>query len=231
MKHRLWTMMALLALGMVAFTMRGAGQVRSLSEHLHSNNSGHAFTPGGRINVDLREVQTEIEGAKGPMALSVLVIFDPKSGAYSWRAHSSNPADPSWRSKQFNEEQAAFLEDGEFTDFVALPTPLRLLVRPYRGHASDLNDAAEKSLKEASKSLDPLGDLQLSQGVHVIPLLAMGRDFTSNPMSVTLFDVTPRVTNVQWDGKHWTVILTARWTEEIILDSDFKVISMQKVGN
>jgi hypothetical protein len=223
--------MAVLALGILAFTMRAAGQVRPLSEHSHTDNAGHALTPGGRVNVDLREVQTEIEGSKGPIALSVLVIFDPKSRAYSWWAHRSNPADPSWRSKQFNEEQAAFLKDGGFADFMALPGPLRLLVRPPRGHASDLEDAAKKSLEEASRSLDPLGDLQASQGVHVVPLLALGRDFTSSPMSVTLFDVMPTVTNVQWDGKHWTVTLKARWTEEIILDSDFKVISMRRVGN
>jgi hypothetical protein len=92
-----------------------------------------------------------------------------------------------------------------------------------------MNDAVTKALKAASESIDPLGDLEKVPGMHVISLLTVGRDFTS--VLPSNLDIDPKVANVQWDGSHWTVSLSARWTEEIILDSDFKVVSMRKVGN
>jgi hypothetical protein len=231
MNYPMWSITVLLALGTVAVTSEVTGQVDQFVEKSHVDSSGSAFTPDGKIKVALREVQIEVRGTKGPITLSVLVMRDPSSGAYSWRVHTAAPMNPSLRLEQFNDSQAAFLKNGEFTDFMALPTPLRLFVHQFSGRALNMNEAVDKSLKEASASLHPFGDVETAQGVHEVSLLAVGRDFTSNPMSVTVFDMMPRVSDVQWDGKHWTVTLKARWTEEIILDSDFKVISMREVGN
>lgn len=229
MNYRIWTIAVLLALGTGAVIPGGTGQVRPLVKKSHLDGTGSVFTSHGKARVDLRAVLTEIEGTKGPIAVSVLVIRDPSSGAYSWRAHSADPMILSFVLQRFNDSQAAFLEHDEFIDFMALPTPLRLFVHRYRGRASSMNEAVDKSLEEAGESLHSLGDLETPQSVHVVSLLDVGRDFTSNPGSVMAYNVMPRVTNVQWDGEHWIVTLKARWTEDIVLDSDYKVISMQKV--
>jgi hypothetical protein len=229
MNFRIWMIKVLLALGTVGVTTEVIGQVHRFVESSHVDGSGSVFTSGGRVKVDLREVRTEMDGAKGPIALSVLVMRDPKSGAYSWQTHTADPANPSLRSQQFNDSQAAFLKHDEFTDFMVLPTPLRLFVHQHNGRAHNMNEAVDRSLKEAGAALQPRGDVETTQGLRAIPLLAVGRDFTSNPMSVTVFDVMPKVTNVQWDGKYWTVTLQARRRAVVTLDGDYTVVSMRKV--
>jgi hypothetical protein len=219
----------LLTLGTAAVTMTTKAQARQLEEKSHIDTFVNAYSPSGKVRVDLREVRTEIMGAKGPIALSVLVMRDPSSGAYSWRAHTADPTDPSWRSQQLNDDQAVFLKDGEFTDFMSLSIPLRLFIHQYHGHATDMNDAVTKALKAASESIDPLGDLEKVPGMHVISLLALGRDFTSAfPSNL---DIDPKVVNAQWDGdkQQWIVTLRARWAEEITLDADYNLVSMRKV--
>jgi hypothetical protein len=94
------------------------------------DSSGNAFTPDGKIKVDLREVQTS-------------------SGAYSWRAHTAAPTNPSLRLQQFNDLQAAFLKNGEFTDFMALPTPLRLFVHQFSGRALNMNEAVQRAMPDS----------------------------------------------------------------------------------
>lgn len=231
MNYRISMITVLLALGTGAITLDGIGQVRQRVEKSHVDGSGTVFTPHGKGRVDLRVVLTEIKGTKGPIAVSVLVIRDPSSGAYSWRAHPADPMTPSFVLQRFNDSQAAFLEHDEFIDFMVLPTPLRLFVHKYRGRAADMNEAVDRSLEDASKSLHTLGDVETPQSVHVVSLLEVGRDFTSNPGSVMVYDMMPRVTDVQWDGEHWTITLKARWTEDIVLDSDYTVISMKKVAS
>jgi hypothetical protein len=222
---------ALLCFGTSAITAKAPAPTRPLTEISHVDSVGSAYTTDGKIKIDLREVRTEIMGVKGPKALSVLVMFEPKSGAYSWRAFDADPTDPSWRSKQLHDEQAVFLKDSELTHFMALSGPPRLFVHRYRGHASNMNDAVVKALKSASESIDPLGDMEKGQGVHVISLLSLGRDFTidSTSLSAAPFSVNPKVTDVQWDGKYWTVTLQARWKAVITLDADYALVSMRKV--
>lgn len=231
MNYRIWTITVLLALGTGAVTLRGTGQVHPLVQKSHLDGTGSVFTSHGKVRVDLRAVLTEIEGTKGPIAVSVLVIRDPNSGAYSWRVHTAEPTDPFWRMKQFNDTQAIFLKNDKFTDFMVLPIPLRLFVHQYSGRTSNMNEAVDKSLRKASESLHPFGDVETMQGIRVVSLSAVGRDFTSKSMSEIGSEVMPKVSNVQWDGKHWTVTLKARWIEKIILDSDFDLISMRKIGS
>ena len=131
---------------------------------------------------------------------------------------------------ELNEEQAAYLQDGKLIHFMALPSPLRLFVNDVSGHASDMNDAAAKALKSASESVDPDGDLDQVPGVHVISLSRVGLDFTTLPMSAAPSGVTPRVVDVQWQGKYWIVAIQARWKEAITLDAGFNLVSMAKMN-
>jgi hypothetical protein len=192
-----------------------------------ADSKGAALTPSGRVDIELREVQTEISRADGPVLLSVLVLFEPKSGSFSWRATPAGDT-PSWRSSQFNDGQAAFLRDGEIVDFSALGGPPRLFIHTYRGHASNMDDAESKALKAASESISPRGDLDSGQNVHVVSLLDLGFDFINPPMSATT-NITPKVADLRWDGKRWLVTLRARWMAEITLDANYNVVSMRKV--
>jgi hypothetical protein len=91
-----------------------------------------------------------------------------------------------------------------------------------------MDDAEAQALTAASEATKHRGWLDPGPNTRVISLLNLGRDFTIPPLSVAT-SITPKVTNVQWDGSHWIVTLQARWTAEITLDANYNVVSMRKV--
>lgn len=220
------------ALCMVSLTLQAAGQDLRLVERSHVDSVGSAYTNDGKIKIDLREVQAEASGPNGQeQPLSLLILFEPTTGAFSWHVSMADTKNPSWRTAEFKEAQGAFLKDGTFVDFKTLPFSTKLLVREYRGHASSMDDAEAKALSAANLSIDlrhPV-DFEAQQQAHVVSLAPLGLAFVSlNPMSAAA-SITPRVIDVQWDGKYWTVTLQARWKEAITLDADYTLVSMRKV--
>lgn len=226
------------ALILIAFVVPASSAHPSASSRLRDesyiDSSGVLACSSGNVAIQLREVQTEIRRASGiNWQLSVLVIFEPESGAFSWRAAPADPKDPSWRISEFKSKQAAYMKDETIVVFGALPFTPTILVHQYHGHASSMEDAEKKALLAASRIVDPERPLNLNaeQDVYTVPLPQLGLEFVSaNPMSAAA-SITPKVIAVKWDGKSWTLELVGRWKEEITLDSDFKVISMRKVGN
>ncbi len=206
-----------------------AGGIHPLVATSRIDSVGSAYTPDGKVKIEIREVHTEAGEAKKPRHLSVLVLFEPESGAFSWRVTDTDATNTSWSTLQFKEDQAAFLKDGEIVDFRDLW--YRLFVRTYRGRASSIDDAEAKALKAAGESIDPLGPLDKSQDVHEISLRALGPDFMSPPMSAVPSNLTAKVTDVQWDcdKQHWIVTLEARWKAEVTLDADYKLVSIKHV--
>jgi len=191
------------------------------------NSAGSALTPQGKVRLELREVRTDAILSDGPAILSVLVLFEPKSGAFSWRLDLADVT-ASWRTLQFTDGQVAFLKDGEIIHFMAMDGPPRLFVLAFRGHASSMDDAEVQALRAAHEATKHRGWLDPGPNTRVISLLNLDRDFTIPPMSVAS-SIAPKVIDVQWDGSHWTVILKARWTEAITLDANYNLVSMRKV--
>jgi hypothetical protein len=190
---------------------------------------GSARTPDGEVKLELREIHTRTTLPDIHADLGVLVLFEPKSGAFSWRIA---PADvnPSWRTLEFIDSQVAFLKDGKIFDFRAIEGGPRLIIHESRGSASSIEDAETQALKAAGDAIEHRGFLDIGQNAHVLSLLNLDRDFTIPPMSVAT-SIMPKVTEVRWDADahHWVVTLEARWTEAITLDADFNVVSMRKV--
>jgi hypothetical protein len=212
----LWPVVYLKASGVPAMTVTS-----------RADSSGTVFTDEGTIEVKLRELHVEGEGARKSRPLSVLIIYEPRSGAYSWQVSDADLEDKSWRIEQFKETQAAYLRDGQFVDFWAVQ--FRLFVREYGRHASGMDDAEAKALQDVNLTVDPLGYLEKAQNVHEVSLANAGFEFINAPMSVS-GGPSPRVTAVQWDGKKWIVTLRGRWTEEISLDANYKLSAMKKLS-
>ncbi len=204
-----------------------ARSLTQLNATARADSDSFAYTPNGRVKIKLREIRMEPAGPNGSRPLSLLVLFEPDSGAFSWRVTQAADTDRSWRIKEFNKEQAAFVKDDEIVDFRALW--YSLYVRVYRGRASSMEDAERKALKAASESLKATENLDKAQDVHVVSLADLSPDFLNPPMSVVPSDVAPKVTNVQWDGQHWIVTLQALSTVEVTLDSNYALVSMDEV--
>jgi len=180
------------------------GGIPQLTAISRVDSVGSAYTPNGKVKIRIREIRTAPEGPNGSRSLSVLVLFEPDSGAFSWRVTEAD-TDPSWRIKEFNNAQAAFVRDNEIVDFRALW--YRLFVRVNSARASCIDDAEGKALKAASESIEASGNLEKDQDVRVVSFAYLSSDFMNPPTSVAPSDLAPKVNNVQWDGKHWIVTL------------------------
>ncbi|HWG20814.1 MAG TPA: hypothetical protein VG225_09805 [Terracidiphilus sp.] len=223
---------ALILAGIVPLTAARDSTSLRLQDKSHTDSTTEIASTSGSVTVNLREVQTEIPRSAGAdLQLSVLVIFEPSSGAFSWRATPADPDDPSWRISEFKNRQAAYLKNGTIVDIRAMPNSAILLVHEYRDHASSLDDAEEKALAAASRSVDPEHPLKLDAQQHVqtVPLPQLGVGFVSTDAMSAVATITPKVTDVMWDGKHWSIDLLGRWKERIVLDSSYAVISMRKI--
>jgi hypothetical protein len=209
--------------------MVAAGSTPHLTASSRFDSEDTAYTPDGTVKIELREVQTVATGTEEPEHLSVFVLFEPTSKAFTWRLQAS---DETGRSKisRFKNEHAAFLKDGEIVEYWTLM--FRIYIRDYRGHASSMDDAETKALEAASRSIASKENL-LGNGrdMRVVALTGIDSDFLCPPMSEAPSVVAPNVTDVRWDGdkQHWIVTLQARWIEEITLDADYNLVSMKKV--
>jgi hypothetical protein len=219
--------------GALLLPTAAAGAIPQLTARSRVDSVGTAFTSSGNVKIELREVRTEAMGLKKPRPLSVLVIFEPESGVFSWRVTDADLTNPSWRIAQFKDGQAAFFKDGEIIDFRSIWSPPVIYIHAYRSHASNMDDAETQALKAASaSSIEPTkGNLEEGQGARVVSLVGLNSDFIYPPGNAFPAVLAPKVTNVRWDGdgQHWIVTLQARWTAEITLDVDYNVVSMEKV--
>ena len=190
-----------------------------------------AYSTGGKVKIDLREVQVEATGPYGkPVPYRIVVIFEPLSGTFSWRIFSED-SPRTMMSRQtlaYKKERAVFLKENHLISFMAEMAPLNLNIQDVSGHASNMDDAEAKALTAAAKLSHPTGILDFAQQLHIVPLTGLSVDFVHSPGNA-IFGPQPTVTDVQWDGKYWTVTLEARWKEAITLDSDYTLISMRKV--
>jgi hypothetical protein len=182
--------------------------------------------------MDLREVRAEATGTEGPKQYSVFVLFEPTSGAFSWRFQAFNEAahTPSSGVQGFNDDHAEFFKDGEIVDFWALM--FRMYIRDYHGRASSMDDAETKALVAARHAIDDRDNL-LGNGrdLIVVSIAEISNDFLYPPMSATASVTAPKVTSVRWDqGMHrWNLTLQGRWAAAITLDEKFKLLSIKRL--
>ena len=206
-----------------------AGSTPQLTVSSRFDSEDIAYTPDGKVKIELREVQPEAKGTEEPRHLSVFVLFDPINKAFTWRLQVS---DETGRSKisRFKNENAALLKNGEIVEFWSLL--FRIYIRDYHGHASSMDDAESKALEAASLSIASKENL-LGNGkdMRVIALSGIGSDFLYPPMSEAPSVVAPKVSNVRWDEdkQYWTFTLEGRWKAEVTLDVDYNLVSIKNI--
>lgn len=190
-----------------------------------------AYSPSGKIKIELREIRGEAMGAYGkPIPERILVIFEPTSGAFSWClfVEDSLATNASRQTKALESKRAVFLKGDSLVVFMGGGISPKLYVRDIRDHATNMDDAEAKALRAAAEFHTPPDKRDEAQLWHIVPLPSLGRDFITAPMSAA-GGPDPNVTDVRWDGQNWIVTLQGRWTEQITLDANYNVVSMQKV--
>jgi hypothetical protein len=191
------------------------------------DRTGHVSTPNGETRVLVREVRTESVTPRGPVPLSVLLLFEPNSGAYSWQVNEADEADPSARISAFNNEHTAFLKDDEI--ILIRPMWYGLFVHAIPHRASSLDDAEAKSMNAIRESVSPTDEVLESQNAPKISLSPLAPDFLDRSTGSMRTSERPKVANVRWEGGNWLVTLQGHWTALVTLDSNLNPVSISKV--
>jgi hypothetical protein len=222
----------LLAAGSLVLPSAASEEFPQLTPTSRFDSVGMAYARDGKMRIEIRKVHLEAAKTGGSRHLSLLVLFEPTSRAFSWRlqATDESAAMPPQGASQISDEQAVFVKDGEIVDFWALM--FRLYIRDCHGHASSMDDAEAKSLASASQSIASGEDLVGNgQDMRVVSFAAISNEFLFPPMSETPSVLAPRVVDVGWnaDEQRWIVTLEARWRAVLTLDSDYKLMSIKKI--
>jgi hypothetical protein len=191
------------------------------------DRTGHVSSPSGETRVLVREVRTESVAPRGPIPLSVLVLFEPKTGAYSWQVNEADEADPSARISEFNNADTAFLKDGDI--ILIRPVWYGLFVHAIPHRALSLDDAEAKSMNAIRESVSPTDEVLESQNAPKISLSPLAPDFLDRSTGSMRTSERPKVANVRWEGGNWLVTLQGHWTALVTLDSNLNPTSISKV--
>jgi hypothetical protein len=197
---------------------------------LRINDSWSAYSKTGKVKIELRDLRVEMTGPYGkPAPYTIFLLFEPQSGAFSWAISLGHSAvDASEQTNWFKNYRAAFLKDDRLVTFTARMRVLR--IHNFQEQASSMNEAEQKALSSAAALNDPPGNAEFAQPFHDVSLAGLSLDFECEPGNAVCGQ-DPKVSDVRWDGdaQHWIVTLQARWTEAIILDADYNLVSMKKV--
>jgi hypothetical protein len=202
--------------------------------HMHvisrADDVGGAYSVSGKARIQMREVRVETTGPSGkPVPHRLFLLFDPQSGIFSWHvAIEGQPSNLSEQTQWFNRNRAAFVKEGRLYTFTAETGPLALYVQESASRASSIDDAEEQALRSLGALNDPPGNVDVVKPWHAVRLSALSPDFVNTPGSA-IFGPDPKVVDVEWDGKHWLVVLQARWKESVTLDAKFNLLSVRKV--
>jgi len=203
-------------------------------EKARSEGEGTAYTPEGKVRIELGEIWVQAADFKGrPWIFSLIVYFEPMSGAFGWGTTYADTegAFPSAGMKRFGSEKAVYLKGDEFFEFGSSLVPTELIVSRSRGHARNVYDAEQQAFSDAKTRLDPqLPELERGGRVRVVTLICLGLDFSMIPGHAELPGTIPKVTNVQWDEErhHWVVRMRERWTAVITFDEDYNILAIKR---
>jgi hypothetical protein len=222
---------ALCAVCIHALPLSAGGPGHRVAPISRSNEIGSAFCENGKVKIELREVQARMIDPHGKSEpLRIFLLFEPQSGAFNWTVTDDvSPTDPSLQMRWFKSEHAAFLRGGNLILFAAEAVPLRISIEDHPGHASSMDDAEVQALGSLAVFNDPPRDDLIARPFRSVALPGLTKDFVFMPGSA-VSGPDPKVIDVQWDGRHWIVSLQALWTEVITLDSNYNLMSIEKVN-
>ena len=228
-----FTMLAFLSVFAVYQPFLSAGSPNSrFSVTSRFNDAWNANSKSGEVGIELRELRVDAAGPSGkPLQERIVLLFEPKSGAYSWYAIGDYwpEADTPRQMQILKGECAVFFQDQSLVVFMGGISP-KLYIRDFQGHASDMDDAETKALSLAAELHTPPDKEDEEKTWHVVRMTSLNRDFVTPPES-PVGGPTPKVTEVQWDkdSERWSVTLQARWTAVVTLDAKYNEISAQKL--
>jgi hypothetical protein len=188
-----------------------------------------AFSSSGAITLPAVHLQLNIKYPRGKKERGDLtVIYDPQTGHYLWRysALRSSADNSSFIGDIKASKEAIYTDSAGLVDFVF---PQALFVKLYTSMANSLDAAEGLGISEIQRGL-----ASFEGGYHwdykaIDVRKAITQDFRCLPMHANCQDQLNTIVSIGKQGSNWRLVLRNRWDQEIILDSNFSLLSTQRL--
>jgi hypothetical protein len=198
-----------------------------------------AFSSSGAITLPAVHLQLDLTYPSGKKERSDLsVVHNPRNGRYLWRvAEGTAPAYTDHFLEALKSHKIYEDADGLF-DFVSRGY---LWVKVYTLRADSLEAAKRAAIKEIEHGIpsiergyvpSPTGpsDPWPWDSVHVsLPISSefiCGSPARADCPSPSL----DTIVSISKEGRNWRLVLRNHWNQEVVLDSEFKLLSTQRLG-
>ena len=209
-----------------------------------SSDSVTAFASSGAITLPTARVKLDINYPHGRQERCELtVVYDPQSGYYLWH----------------HTELASGIPDGVHLGLIkthrtaVFADPAGLVyflfgqmmgAKVWNARADSLDAAVSRSIDEIRGDLASYEHRNWHSDYKFIPVFGLIRGFTAKlppgfkripdgfsckPLHSMCDDASNTIVSVSRQGANWRLVLRNRWDEEVILDKDFNILSMQQL--
>lgn len=199
-----------------------------------------AFASSGAVTLQAVHFQLDLNYPRGKKERRHLsVAFDPQSGHYMWNfAAFPGPADADRFVSDIKSHKEIVYADAEgLFDFVFRSD---LWVKVFRLRASNLDDAAQLAVAKIQQGLASIESGYQPRTGPSLPKWpwdyrpvdlekAIPAGFNCSQMRADCKDDRISIVSIAKQGGNWRLVLRNRWDQEIILDSDFKFVSTERL--
>ena len=202
-----------------------------------------AFDSSGAITLPAASLILNILYPNGKKERCELtVVYDPKTGHYLW--HHLVRDNPDYAGVFIMgmkaQGHAAYADPAALVD---VGFPSGPFIKAWQGHANSVDAAVSASLNEIQQGLAtfeggyhmeyklvPVGgpvvgfDSKVPPGFKPIP-----SEFWCEPLQSWCGNERHKITSISKQGSNWRLVLRNNWDEEVILDQNFNLVSVQEL--
>jgi hypothetical protein len=210
-------------------------QVVTLEHSTESTHAVRAFAPSGETWMQVVRVQLRIHHVNGKDERGNLVtVYDPQTGHYLWRYSEANHLGDtgSFWDELDQGREAVYAGDNALVDFYM---PGALFAKTYFAQAPNLAAAERASMHEMELGLPASEKNGYHNDWKEIPVArAMAIEWACPPYGDPAFSQrcqfgAKSITSVSKTGVNWRLVVRNRWDQEVILDSQFNLVSTQRL--
>jgi len=165
--------------------------------------------------------------------IDVVVVYDPQNGHYFWvYTPVSDAADNgSYLNDLQKGTEGVYVGSAALVNFISLGANFE--IQEHMRRADSLDAAGHAAIDEIKRQTPKLTD-SYETGFKVVNISRdVGSDFACEPRQPTAncgFEVK-RIVSINRDGDIWRLVVRNRWDQEIILDSQFKIVSTRRLAS
>lgn len=234
-------MIALIVSTLPATAMSDAGDLKPIAS-ARTEEVISAFGPVGRMLVPAREILVEGRYPDGKAtAGNLLILFDPSSGYFVWSCQTSwvspeprGGGRPAGLHKLHlieeakHDRMAIYADKDRLTGFSLMAYPRDVYIRQLTQKASNIYDAENRGLREATDLLSSL-EHNYWYGWNTVSLHeALGREFFARKDSVLIGGAS--FLEVGYRMQNWVITLQAQWRARIVISDKYELTKIDRVN-